>query len=131
MREEDNEKCHITHPQSHEQLLVGWITGGMTIKTTSSSSNNNEQQEVGRRTTTHRPPPASQATAHGVGRGWNTRDEGTMGKDDNDTSGQGGQQQHTTHPQPCEPLLMGWNDEDNDDPNTMPLMNVHSQEVFF
>jgi len=60
---------HTTHPQHHEQLLVGWILGGMAVTTTGSTN-----EGGGRRTTPHHPPPASRATACWVGCGWNDND---------------------------------------------------------
>jgi hypothetical protein len=35
---------HTTHPQPQEQLLVGWIAGGMTTTTTDGDDNNNDRQ---------------------------------------------------------------------------------------
>jgi hypothetical protein len=71
---------HTTCPQPHEQLLMGWIAGEMAAMMMGGSN-----KRGGGRTTPHHPPPASQATARGVGCGWN----------DNDASnGEGQQQQH-------------------------------------
>jgi hypothetical protein len=42
---------HTTHPQPHEQLLMGWIMGGIAATMTGGSN-----EGGGRRTTPHHPP---------------------------------------------------------------------------
>jgi hypothetical protein len=128
---------HTTRPQPHKQLLVGWIVGGMAATMTGSSKKGGR-----RRTMPHHPPPASRATARGVGRGWNTRDEGTTGKDGEGRRRrrqQAGRKTMTHHPPPAPRATArgvdrGWNDEDNNVSNTIPLANARpavARGVFF
>jgi hypothetical protein len=77
--------------QPHEQLLMGWMMGGvMLVKTGDAHPQHQDNKEhqghpmTGTTTNdpstnttrwmTHHPPPALQATARGVGRGWNAND---------------------------------------------------------
>jgi hypothetical protein len=97
-RSDNYNEQHTTHPQPHEPLLVGWITGGM--------MEGRENNRNNARTTHHttRPQPHEPLLMGWIA-GWNDgRRKGVRTM----AAMAAMHEHHSTCPQPHEHLLVGW-----------------------